>query len=231
MIRVKGAAALMAAMCVLPAFADELPPPPSVTMTGQGIVRAAPDLATLSIGVRSEADAADAALSQNSAQMRTLLAAIDQAGIPKPDVQTAAVTLEPRLVYPEGGQPPKVTGYVARNVVTVQVRDLTKLGPLLQGAVSAGSNELAGLAYDFADKQPLSDKARAAAVADAKRKAQGVAAAAGIRLGRVLSITEAEEGRGPMPRAMLADAKGAVPVEAGTQDVTAQVTVVWEIAP
>lgn len=225
------AALVGALLCVMaPAWADE-PLPPHVTVSGQGVVSAVPDLATLSIGVRSENDAAAAALSDNSARMRTLLAAVDAAGVPKADVQTAVVTLEPRMVYPDGGQP-RITGYVARNVVTVRVRDLAKLGTLLGGAVAAGSNDLSGLSYDFADRTQLADRARTAAVTDARRKAEGIAAAAAVKLGRVLRIAEEDQrGGGPMPRAMLADAKADVPVESGMQDVAAAVSVTWEIVP
>lgn len=222
-------AALLACTLVFPALADDMTP--TIVMTGQGIVRAAPDLATVSIGVRSDAAAADKALADNAAQMRGLLGAVDAAGIPKADVQTAAVTLEPQFAYTEGQQP-RLTGYLARNVVSVQVRDLGKLGQLLQAAVSAGGNELSGLAYDFADRDPLAARARTEAVFDARRKADGVAAAAGVKLGRVLRIEEAGEERPrPMPRAMLAEAKGGVPVEAGTEEVSQSVTVTWEIAP
>lgn len=222
-------AALLAGALAFPALAHEMIP--TIAMTGQGVVRAAPDLATVSVGVRSDAVTADKALADTAARTLGLLGAVDAAGIAKADVQTAAVTLEPQFVYAEGQQP-RLTGYVARTVVGVQVRDLGKLGPLLQAAVSAGGNELSGLGYDFADRKPLADKARAEAVADARRKAEGAAAAAGVKLGRVTRIEEGgEEGTRPRPGAMLAEAKGSVPVEAGTQDVTQSVTVTWEIAP
>jgi uncharacterized protein len=224
---------MVAALLASAAQADTMPQR-TVTLTGTGIVRAVPDLATVTLGVRTEADDAASALSQNSAQMRTLLAAVEAAGIAKADVATAAVTLEPRIVYPEDDkQQPRVTGFSARNAVSVRVRDVGKLGALLQGAVGAGGNELSSLAYDFADRGPLLDRARAEAVADAKRKAEAIAAAAGIQLSRIVRIEEggADNGFNPQPRMMARAAKADVPVEAGTQEVTAEVTITWDIAP
>lgn len=205
----------------------------TVTISGEGSVRAAPDLASISLGVVTEAPQAGAALDANSTRMQGLVAAVKAAGIADADLGTAAVSLEPRVVYPQDGKgAPRIESYVARNTLSVTVRDLKKLGPLLDAAVSKGGNDIGALVFDNSGREALTDKARAAAVADARRRAEVVATAAGIRLGRVLSIEESEVSipLPPRPRAMLAEAK-AVPIEAGSQEISARVTVTWEIAP
>ena len=229
------AAALLSLALAAPAAAQmpRFPDRATVTISGEGSVRAAPDIASITIGVVTEAKEAGAALEANSTRMQNLVAAVKAAGIADADVGTSSVSLEPRLVYPDDGKgAPRIESYVARNTLSVTVRQLAKLGPLLDAAVAKGGNDVGALVFDNSDREALTDKARAAAGADARRRAEVIATAAGIRLGRVLSIEEGGDVPIPMPprpRAMMA-AK-AVPIEAGSQEILARATITWEIAP
>ncbi|WP_342235195.1 SIMPL domain-containing protein [Inquilinus sp. OTU3971] len=234
------AAALLAAVAVpavivatTPALAAEAAAP-TLTMTGEGSASAAPDQATITSGVTSEGKTAREAVDANSKAMAALIDAFKKAGIQAADLQTSGFSVQPRYAAPEegSGEAPKIDGYEVRNQVTVRVRDLTKLGAVLDTAVGTGANQIDGIGFGLADPAPVLDKAREAAVADAKRKAELIAKAAGVKLGRILAI--AEPGSEPGPRPMMAayamEKMAAVPVEAGESEFKARVTVTWEIA-
>jgi uncharacterized protein len=212
------------------AIADERPTP-SIVITGEGSVRAVPDEASITLGVFTEAASAAAALTANSSAVRDLIAAVKEAGIAADDIATSSVTLEPRIVYPSDGRgTPKIEGYAARNSLSIRVRELARLGPLLDAAVAKGSNDIGALSFGHSNREALTDKARAVAVADARRRASVVAEAAGVKLGRVLSITEGGEiGFPPQSRMVAMQAKADVPIEAGAREIGARVTVAWEI--
>lgn len=205
----------------------------TLSLTGEGSASAAPDQATITSGVTSEGQTAREAVDANSKAMAALIDSFKKAGIQAADLQTSGFSVQPRYGQPKEGasEAPHIDGYEVRNQVTVRVRDLTKLGAVLDTAVATGSNQIDGINFGLADPAPVLDKAREAAVADAKRKAELIAKAAGVKLGRILAI--AEPGAEP-PRPMMAAyamAKSApVPVEAGESEFTARVTVTWEIA-
>ncbi|MBS0565194.1 MAG: SIMPL domain-containing protein [Proteobacteria bacterium] len=222
----------LAAVAVLAGPAMAADPVPSMTVTGEGQVQVAPDMATVMLGVTNDAASARAALDANSKAVAALLKELAASGIEARDIQTSGLSLGPRIDYSSGGASQKVVGYTASNMVTVEVRALDRLGGILDSVVNEGANTLSGISFGLQDPVPATDEARKAAVADAGRKAALYAAAAGVRLGKVLSIAEAGGQAMPMPMAAGAFAKdaAAVPVSAGQLSVGASVSVVYELA-
>ncbi|MFC3085668.1 SIMPL domain-containing protein [Tabrizicola soli] len=202
---------------------------PMINVTGTGTVEAAPDVATLSIGVTTQGETAVAALAANSAAMEAVMARLAAAGVEARDMQTSNLSVNPNWTGYDSGTP-TISGYVAANLLTVTIRDLAGLGPVLDAAVQDGANTLNGLSFGFADPEPLLDEARKEAVADARARAELLAAAAGVKLGRILSISEGAPEGGPVPMYKAELAAAPVPVAAGAMDVAASVTIFYEIA-
>ena len=226
------AAVLCAAFLVSPAFAQSAPEPRSVTTSGEGSVSAAPDLAIISSGVTSTATTAAEALKANAAAMAKVFDAAKKAGIEDRDLATLGLSVQPQYDYGDGQKPraPKLTGYQARNMVTIRVRAIDKAGAVVDSLVGAGSNEIEGFSFDVSDRGAKLDAARRDAVADARRKAELLATAAGAKLGQVLQVTEESDQSEPVrPFAMRAKAMDAAPtpIAKGEQELTANVTVRW----
>lgn len=218
----------------LPAQAQpERAPPRSVTVTGHGEARGRPDQASIVLGVQTEAPTAQAALDENSRLVRQVLTRLGEAGVPQRDIQTAQLSVQP--VYseprPEAEGERRLVGYRVSNQVVVTVRQLDRLGPLLDAAVRSGANQVLGLSFELSDEGPLKDRARTAAMAEARRAAEQLAALAKTRLGPVLFIRETSaEGPSPMPfRAMAMEAARAVPVEPGEATVAYDVEVTYAL--
>lgn len=204
--------------------------PGVITVTGEGVVEGAPDLAVLTLGVTTQAATAAAALAANSEGLAAVLARLSASGIEARDMQTSNLSLNPNWTgYDQGA--PKLVDYTATNQVTVRVRDLASLGVVLDAAVTDGANTLNGLMFGLSDPRPAMDTARKAAVTDARARAELLAGAAGVTLGRVLSISEggAMTQPGPMFKSMGAADAMAVPVASGEVATSASVTVVFEI--
>lgn len=201
-----------------------------LTVTGEGRVDVVPDMATVTLGVTSVADTAAQALAENSAQVATVIENLKAAGIEARDVQTSGLSLNPNWTNYGTDSQPRIEGYTAQNMVTVRVRALDRLGSVLDAAVKDGANTLNGLTFGLSNPQPVEDSARAAAVKDARRKADVLTGAAAVLLGPVLSITESTGYAQPMPmfRADAASAPG-VPVAGGELTVGASVTIVYGI--
>lgn len=225
------------------AIAQPAPPPPpphheppaTITISGEGMVSAAPDIAVLTSGVVTENKDAAAALKANSEAMQKVIATFRDAGVEERDIATSGFSVQPRYHYAQPGnngqESPRITGYEVRNTVTVKVRDLAKLGGVLDAAVAGGSNQIDNLSLDVDKADELLDEARKSAVADARRKAELYAETAGVKLGRVVSISETT-GTMPPPRpfAMRAQAaKADVPIAGGEQDLTVNVNMTWQI--
>lgn len=224
----------LAAMLATPALAD------TMTLTGTGTVRAAPDMATISTGVTTQADTAREALDANSAAMTDLVAALREAGLEDREIQTSDFSVNPQYVYSdrrdENGYslPPEIQGYQVSNSVTIVVRDLEALGAILDQTVTVGANTINNIVFEVADITKLEEEARKLAVADARAKAQTYAEAAGVTLGSIESIREVDQQQPPMPMyraevaAMSADAS--VPVEAGELAYSITTTIAWDIS-
>jgi len=211
----------------LPAVAETLP---VLTVTGTGSVETAPDMATVMLGVTTTGATAGAAMSANSDAFAAVIARLKAAGVEDRDIQTSNLSLNPNWVMNSEGTASEVQGYIATNMVTVRIRDLDNTSPVLDAAIADGANALNGLTFGLQNPRPQQDAARKLAVADAVAIATLLSDAAGTKLGPILSIQEGGN-MSPMPAPMfrgMADA-APVPVEAGAVDVSASVTIVFQI--
>ena len=227
-------AALGIALIATPAFA-QAPTPPMITVSGEDTVSVPPDLALVDGGVTSDAKTAREASDANNAAMAKVLAALKGAGIAEKDMQTSRLSLFPQYAQqqrPNGG-PNVVTGYRASNRVTVRVRDVTKVANTIDTLVTAGANEVGGINFIVTKASELLDDARNQAVADARRKAELYAKAAGVTLGAPISISE--DGANPPPAPMMLRKAAAdfasAPVAQGEEVLRVNVSVSWEIKP
>ncbi|MCJ1903052.1 MULTISPECIES: SIMPL domain-containing protein [Paracoccus] len=205
-----------------------------LTVTGTGHATIQPDMATITLGVSTRAATAAEAMTQNAEQQAKVIETLKAEGIEARDIQTSGLNLSPVMDYSDQGQPPKLTGYGAQNSVTVRVRDIAGLGEVLDKLVASGANEISGIAFSREDMAEAEDRARTEAVAEARRRAEVMAEAAGMRLGRLISLSEAPTGGGPRPMmAMRAQAAGSAdtPIEAGELAVSADVTAVFAMRP
>ena len=219
-----------------PASAATVPTNSSVqgiTVNGTGKVTIKPDLATITIGVQAQANSAADAQANASAAMVKVVDAIKGNGIAEADIATQWVSLEPQYNYKNNSsEPPTVIGYVSNQTVSVKVRDLTKVGPVIDTAVGAGANQVSGISFSVADPAAAASQARAAAIADAKTRATELANAAGVTLGAATMITEVSA-PGPVPyeyrgAAPAADEAG-TPILPGTTEVQVDVEVTYAI--
>ncbi|MEM9432869.1 MAG: SIMPL domain-containing protein [Pseudomonadota bacterium] len=204
-----------------------------ISVVGEGQVAAAPDLATVTLGVTQEAKLAAEALRAVSSATRDVFDGLEAMSIESRDIQTSRLSLNPQWSTRKqnGREFNVISGYTASNMVTVIVRDLENLGVVLDAVVQSGANNFNGLSFGFAEPQALEDAARIAAVGDARRKAEMLAQAAGVTLGDVQSISETAGRNRPVP---LADARmameSAVPIAEGELSLTSRVSVVFSIA-
>ena len=194
-----------------------------ITVTGNGTVNATPNRASFNFGVQTQSATAAGALSRNAEQARAIINALKKAGIDASDIQTTQVSLWPQTTN-DGRQ---ITGYQASNSVQVTAA-LGKAGDLVDAAVGAGANNVDGPSLDTSDKTSLYADALKKAVANAKTKAQALAAGSGLTLGGIVKVTEGGGQPIPLPYAA-ADAvrSAAPPIEAGTQQIQATVTVTY----
>jgi uncharacterized protein YggE len=226
-MRAFSALVLSAALALpIPALADDLGPP-MVIATGTGTIEVAPDLATLSIGVTTQGDTAANALAANTAAMEAVMARLSASGIESRDMQTSNLYLSPNWTGYDTATP-TISGFVASNSLTVQVRKLDTLGAVLDASVADGANTLNGLSFGLSDPGPVLDEARKEAVADARANAELLAAAAGMKLGRVVLISESN-GDLVSYDGYRADLAAPVPVAGGELGLSASVTIQYEI--
>ena len=201
-------------------------PTGGITVTGTGTVTSVPDEATFTVGVQTQGSTARDALASNSEQMRRVIAAVRLAGVSKDDVQTQDVSVSAN--YSDGNQ---IDGYSASNSVLVTIRDLTRAGKVLDAASNAGANQVYGPSLSRSDQDALEKKALRDAVGEARTKAEALAKAAGVSLGGVTAITEGSSGGAePYYATDLRMAKADAPIEPGTQDIQASVTITFAIA-
>jgi uncharacterized protein YggE len=204
-----------------------------VEVTGEGSVGAAPDFARVTLGVTSTGKNAGEAMAANAKAANALVSLIKSEGVAPADIQTSEVSISPMFSQPPPGQQtaPTITGYSVSNNVAVTLRDIPRLGALLDKAVTAGANSIYGVGFGHNDPSALLDKGRPLAVADARRKAEIYASAGGARIGRLMVLTE-EAGRQPavaFSRAYAAGAVAPTPIEAGEDKLTVTVTARFEL--
>ena len=201
----------------------------TISVTGTGTVEAAPDMATLMIGVTTQGATAAEALAANSKATDAVIARLAASGIEPRDVQTSNLSINPNWTGYDSSTP-TISGYVASNMLTVRVRALDTTGTVLDAAVADGANTLNGMTFGLADPEPAYNEARKEAVADARAKAELLAMAAGVKLGQVLSISDAGAMTDPAPMYREAVSAAAPPVLGGELGLVANVAVTWEIA-
>ncbi|UUP16233.1 SIMPL domain-containing protein [Nitratireductor thuwali] len=230
--------ALAASMAVVPqAFAQEQILQPKITVTGEGEARLSPDMAIVTLAVTREAETARAAMDDNSSAMAAVIAALKEEGIEARDLQTSGLSIQPQYVYPNERneeREPRIVGYQVSNQLTVRIRDMDKVGAILDRSVSLGVNQGGHIAFTNDDPTEALTEARKRAVEDAMTKARTLADAAGVNLGKLIELSESAATPPPMPMAgkmmraeMAADA--AVPIEAGENSYTIEVNVTFSI--
>jgi len=221
------AVALAGALLTAPALAQVIPPA-AISVTGEATVSVPPDLAEIDGGVTSEAKTAREASEANNAAMGKVLQALKGAGIEAKDIQTSRLSLQPQSA-PNRSGPSAIAGYRASNRVTIRVRDVTKVANVIDTLVGAGANDIGGIHFVVSQASKLLDEARERAVADARRKAEIYARAAGVTLGAPLSISE-EGNSAPVPyRRMAAGMAASAPVAQGEETLQVTVSVSWAI--
>jgi uncharacterized protein YggE len=197
----------------------------AIVVSGEATVRRVPDLAAVSLAVTIRDRQPGAARDEANRRASAILAHVRNVGVPEADVQAPSLVVQP--VYDYGRSAPKLTGYEASRPITVRVRQVDLLGPLLDGLVDDGATQVHGTAMELAEPEAARREALAAAVAVARARADALAAAAGVALGMPLRLEEADGSAGPMPRgAMLrVTAQEAVPTEvaAGEIEISASV--------
>lgn len=201
----------------------------TVTVSGAATIKAAPDEAVVSLGVQTQANTAQGALSQNASKMTAVLAVLLDQGIQNGDVATSYVSIYP--TYGQNGM--EITGYQAVNQVDVTVRDMSKVGTVIDAAVGAGANLSNGITFKLSDESHGVNQALAAAVADARSKAETLAGAGDAQLGEVMSIQETSASA-PPPIYYGRDfavgaAETSTPVQPPTLETQVSVTVTWSL--
>lgn len=212
-----------------------------LTVSADGKAVRTPDLAMFSAGVTSQAPTASEAMTRNAADMARVFAALKKAGIADKDVQTSSINLNPVYGQPVFGpngqvsQEPRIVGYQANNTVSVKQRDLKGFGKVLDALVAAGANNVNGPSFQIENADAAADEARVAAMTKARARANLYAKAAGLRVVRVISISEGGGFAPPMPvmyaKAAVADMAAATPVAPGEVESGISVTVQFELAP
>ncbi len=202
-----------------------------LSVSAEGRVESAPDMATLSMGVVTEGATAAAAMAANAQRMNALTQALRRAGVAERDIQTSNLSVNPQYAYVENEQP-RITGYQATNTVNARVRALANVGRVVDGAVAAGGNTVNGISFSHADPDTQLDAARREAAQAARRRADLYAQAFGLRVHRIVAISEGGGYSPPMPMPMMArmaDGAESTPVSPGEITTSVSVSVTYEL--
>lgn len=199
-------------------------------LSADGEVHATPDMATVTVGVQTEAPTAAEAMRLNAEKMTRVMAALRQAGLEPRDIRTAQLNLAARYDEPQN-QPRRLAGYDASNQVSIRLRDVTRVGQVIDAAVAAGANNLWGISFGLQDPKPLQDQARLEAVRALQAKADLYSKAVGRPIARLVSLTESG-GYAPMTQEVVVTAARfqPTPVAPGELTVRASVSGVYELA-
>ena len=222
------ASVIAGTLLAVPALAETVPPS-MISVTGEASVSVAPDQAQIEGGVTSDAKTAREASEANNAAMGKVLLALKAANVDEKDIQTSRLSLQPQYA-PNRPGPSPVVGYRASNRVTVRLHDVTRVAGTIDTLVGAGATDIGGINFSVSNASKLLDDAREQAIADARRKAEIYARAAGVTLGAPLSISE-EGAPGPMPFRKMAVGMAAspAPVALGEETLHVTVSVSWAI--
>ena len=213
-----------------PALAvDATTPEHTITVTGTGRVTLTPDVADLRLGVNITRPTATQARADAAIAMTKVIAAIKEAGVADKDIQTSSLSLQPVYDYSDKGQG-RLTGFQVLNIVAVTVRDISKVGDLVDASVTAGATSVDGVTFRVEDETTAESRARTAAVVDARAKANALASAAGVTITGVSSIAEVSTSV-PYTVAYPAAARdsASTPVQPGTTEIDISVTMVFRI--
>lgn len=228
---VASAPALAAAQTPTPPVAAAPVQGTLLSVSAEGKVEGRPDMATINLGVTTEAPTAAAALAENARRMTALTAALRRAGIAERDIQTSNVSVSPQQQYREN-QPPLTTGYQANNTVTAKIRNIDNTGRIIDAAVGAGGNNVNGVYFSYQDPDAQLDAARRDAIAEARRRAELYASALNMRVVRIVAVHEGGGYSPPYPMPMMARAEAAdasTPIAPGQIETTANVSVTFEL--
>jgi uncharacterized protein len=222
-----GSAAAAQTPTIAPALAGT-----RLELVARGEVRRVPDIAVITAGVVTQSRDASSAMRENATRMARVIAALKNAGIAERDIATASVNLSPQYRYVEN-QAPVITGYQASNQLSIRFRDIARSGTILDTLVTEGANQIAGPNLQIDKPQTAFDEARVSAVRQARSRAELYAGAAGLRIKRIVSITE-QEGYAPPPMPMMQMARGEsadakTEVLAGEQTLSVALNVVFEL--
>jgi uncharacterized protein len=225
-------AILTATWLATPAHAQTVPPP-AISVTGEATVSVAPDLAQIDGGVTSDAKTARAASEANNAAMGKVLLALKGAGIDEKDYQTSRLSLQPQFAanYNPSDRASGIVSFRASNRVTVKVHDVTKVANVIDMLVGAGANEIGGINFTVTQASKVLDEAREKAIADARRKAEIYARAAGVTLGDPISISEEGASVPAFRGKMAAPMAASTPVAPGEETLSVTVGMTWAIKP
>ena len=232
MVLILSAATLSHAQTVTPGTSDTRRGT-RITVMGDAIVQAQPDTAILTISVVTQARRALDAQQANAAKTEAVIQALKTAAGPGAEIKTSGYSVQPQRIYREN-QPPTITGYEARNTVTVTLGDLKRVGTVIDASSQAGANDIAGIAFTLRQDRPARDQALKDATREAMSKAEVIAAALGRRVTRVVEVQEEGFLRPPQPvyqaEAMMARRDSvATPIEVGSLDITSRVLLVAEV--
>jgi hypothetical protein len=219
---------------VLPSAAQDVNTklPPSIQTSGEAVITAKPDRAQIDIGVTTQADTSQTAASKNATQLETVLTQMRRVLGPGADIKTISYSLSPNYRYPTGGGEPTITGYTATNIVRVILDDLTQVGKVIDAAASSGANRVQSLQFTLKNKEAVEAQALSEAVISARKKAETIATALGLRIVRILSVSESSPVVVPLREVAYARAGAtSTPIEAGTIEVHASISLTLEISP
>lgn len=206
---------------------------PSITVTGDAVISAEPNQAQIDIGVVTQARTAPDASKENAERLTRVLAEIKKLLVKDDEVKTSGYSLTPTYRYPQGGKP-EIVGYSASNTVRIKTNHLEIVGRLIDAAMQAGANNVNRLVFTLKDEQAAQLDALRSASAKAKTKAEAVAASLGLKIVKIISVTENERAVQPVFRqAMAARAEAAAaptPVEPGTVEVRSTVSMTVEVS-
>jgi len=204
-----------------------------LNVSAEAEAKRVPDIATLSAGVVTQATDGNAAMRQNAQQMHKVMAAVKAAGIADKDVQTSGINLSPQYTYKEN-EAPKINGYQASNTVNLKVRDITRLSKVLDALVAQGANDINGPSFSIDQPEPVYDEARVAALKKAQARADIYAKSLGLKVRRIVSISEGRSDRAVPPMMMAASLRSAkvqmpTPVAPGESTLSINLDVTFEL--
>lgn len=205
----------------------------TISIQGTGIIVQAPDIAYINLGVNSNGQTARDALTKNNQAMGDIIAAIKKENVQNKDIQTTNFSINPRYNRRKTDNLPEIIGYEVFNNLTITIRNIDGLGAILDKVVTLGSNRINNISFGIAKPQPFEDQARTLAAKDAKRRAQIYANTLDFKLGNIIKITEGVAHSLPVPQGGIARSEmmmaSEAPIEAGTQAITTNVTITWNI--